>query len=189
MGGKGLTHGDLRGGWSRGLRAQAKEQGQEVLARLLAGLEAMPGSRCPSRPYLEGDRRAACCRPPRLRAWTAAGSHSGWGPQGHRPPGASECPSCSSWSTEDPQEGVQERTYRMGGETLRLRGTHKAGGRGGCLTGHVDDERDLGKPACSVTEAKTASEPCRCHLVRSPCAWSGTDQPSGGQTRCAPLRA
>ncbi len=59
------------------------------------------------------------------------------------------------------------------------------GGRGGCLTGHVDDERDLGKPACSVTEAKTASEPCRCHLVRSPCAWSGTDQPSQGQARCA----
>ncbi|MCO3852891.1 hypothetical protein FA116_09990 [Pseudomonas aeruginosa] len=53
------------------------------------------------------------------------------------------------------------------------------------MTGHVDDERDLGKPACSVTEAKTASEPCGCHLVRSPCAWSGTDQPSGGQTRCA----
>ncbi|AZM84263.1 hypothetical protein CAZ19_28960 [Pseudomonas aeruginosa] len=53
------------------------------------------------------------------------------------------------------------------------------------MTGHVDDERDLGKPACSVTEAKTASEPCRCHLVRSPCAWSGTDQASQGQARCA----
>ena len=120
MGGKGLTHGDLRGGWSRGLRAQAKEQGQEVLARLLAGLEAMPGSRCPSRPYLEGDRRAACCRPPRLRAWTAAGSHSGWGPQGHRPPGASECPSCSSWSTEDPQEGgcSVPNTHSMPGKVM-----------------------------------------------------------------------
>ncbi|TEC57306.1 hypothetical protein IPC1590_03935 [Pseudomonas aeruginosa] len=49
----------------------------------------------------------------------------------------------------------------------------------------MDDERDLGKPACSVTEAKTASEPCRRRLVHSPCAWSGTDQLPGGQARCA----
>lgn len=55
-----------------------------------------------------------CCRPPRPRAWTAAGSRSDRGAQGHRPPGASECPSCSSWSTEDPREGVRENTPRGG---------------------------------------------------------------------------
>ena len=136
MDGKGLTHGDLRGGRSWGLRAQAEAQGQEVLARLLAGQEARPGSSCPSRPYLEGDRRAACCRPPWPRAWTAARSRSDRGAQGHRPPGASECPSCSSWSTEDPRGG-SERERSMGEETLRLGGAHKAGGRGGCLVLHI----------------------------------------------------
>lgn len=43
--------------------------------------------------------RAVCCRAPCPLALGAASSGSGWEAPGHKPPVASEPPSCSSWST------------------------------------------------------------------------------------------
>ena len=98
-------------------------------ARFVVGKAPAPA--CPSCPYPEEDDRAACCRAPRPRAWTAAGSCSSQAAPWYRGLDASACPSCNSWSTGPAGRGEREKRS-IGREALRLgrgRGTQKGCGR------------------------------------------------------------